>query len=158
MFKQTVKIGNFYAIVLALLLVSFIVGCGPVNAADRPEIYLTNWANGKILKPYYQFLSLQPLTISLEDPRGITCGPGGLIYVAETSKGRIIRFDQEGNYKEEVVIDEPGSGFSGNPLNITFGPDGNLYFVTPENGIWTLKDGDPRERPEQLIKGDYLKQ
>ncbi|MBS3739938.1 hypothetical protein KGY47_01015 [Candidatus Bipolaricaulota bacterium] len=110
------------------------------------------------MEPVYQFLSFKPITILLNDPHGITCGPGGLLYVAETYEGRIVRFTQEGQYKEEVVVDEPGSGFSGKPLNLTFGPGGNLFFITPDNGIWLLEDGDPRKNPEKLIKGSYFDQ
>ncbi|MBS3788780.1 hypothetical protein KGY79_11355 [Candidatus Bipolaricaulota bacterium] len=145
------------SIVLLLIFSVLLVTVGlEVTAADRPEIYLTNRSNGNVLKPYYQFLSLKPLTISLECPHGIACGPGGLLYAAEPSKGRIVRFNQQGKYKEEVVVDEPNSVFSGRPLNLTFGPNGNLFFTTPNKGIWTLEDGDPRNKPERLIKGKYF--
>ena len=126
--------------------------------AEEPQVFLTNQANGKILKPYMSFMSLKPLTLSLDDPRGIACGPDGLIYVAETTKGRIVRFNQQGEYKEEVVVDEPGSGFSGHPLNLIFGPNENLFFTTPENGLWMIEAGDPRNKPEKLIKGNYFNQ
>lgn len=157
MIKELRKSGGINPALLILLLVSLLLSLFAVNAAGQPDIYLTNRSNGKVLKPYYQLLSLKPLTISLDNPRGVTCGPGGLLYVAEISKGKIIRFNQQGEYKEEVVVDEPDSDFSGRPLNLTFGPDGNLFFTTPKSGIWTLEDGDPRKDPEQLIEGEYFK-
>jgi len=139
-------------IVVSLLLSGTVV----YSANDSPDVYLTDTYNGKVLTPYYQLLSLKALPISLEAPYGIACGPGGLLYVAEIYKRRIVRFNQEGKYKEEVVVDEPGSGFQGRPVNLTFGPNGNLYFTTPEHGVWTLEDGDPRKKPEQLIKGTFF--
>lgn len=156
MFKKQTYIPRMA--VLLVFLVLLVTGGYEITATDRPEIYLTNRSNGKVLKPYYQLLSLKPLTLSLEAPHGIACGPGGLLYAAEPGKGRIVRFNQQGQYKEEVVIDEPGSGFSGRPLNLTFGPNGNLFFTTPANGIWTLEDGDSRNEPEQLIEGKYFKE
>lgn len=152
MFKKQVT----SLVVLFVFSVLFVVVGVNAAASDSPEIYLTNRSNGKVLKPYYQLLSLKPLTLSLEDPHGIACGPGGLLYAAEPSEGRIVRFNQQGEYKEEVVVDEPSSSFSGRPLNLAFGPNGNLFFTTPDKGIWTLEDGDPRNKPEQLIKGKYF--
>ncbi|MBS3736747.1 MAG: hypothetical protein V5A87_08075 [Candidatus Bipolaricaulota bacterium] len=158
MVKDGKKTGSFSLVVLTLLVVSIFLVVTTGLGAKKPDVFLTNRANEKILKPYYQMLSFKPLTISLDDPRGIACGPDGLLYVAETSESRIVRFTQQGGYKEEVLADEPGSGFSGEPLNLTFGPNGNLFFITPQNGIWTLEDGDPKKRPEKLIKDTYFDQ
>lgn len=158
MFKDGKKAGSVFLVVLALLVVSIFLGGTVGTAAEKPDLYLTNRASGKILKPTYQLLSFKPLTISLDDPRGIACGSDGLLYVAETSEKRIVRFTQQGGYKEEVLADEPGSGFSGAPLNLAFGPNGNLFFITPQNGIWTLEDGDPKKRPEKLIRAEYFDQ
>lgn len=149
----------FYSVVVFLMVGLLILLHYPGYASnDKSEVYVTNRNNGKILKPTYELLSFKPLTILLDDIHGITCGPDGLLYVAETDEGRIVRFTQEGQYKEEIVVDEPGSGFSGKPLNLTFGPGGNLFFITPDNGIWMLENGDPRKDPEKLIKGSYFDQ
>lgn len=144
-------------VMLAFLLVGSVLLLQlPGYASDKPDVYVSNRNNGKILEPTYQLLSFRPLTILLEDPHGITCGPGGLLYVAEPSEGKIVRFTQEGQYKEEVVVDEPGSNFSGRPVNLGFGPNDNLFFTTPKNGVWMLENGDPRKKPEKLIKGSYF--
>ena len=159
--KYLLKKGtNWFSLILAFTLVFLLVNCFLSSSclAEEPEVFLTDKADGKILKPYMSFMSLKPLTLSLDDPRGIACGPDGLIYVAETTKGRIVRFNQQGEYKEEVVVDEPDSGFSGHPLNLVFGPNGNLFFTTPENGLWMIEAGDPRRKPEKLIKGNYFNQ
>ncbi|MFP3953342.1 MAG: hypothetical protein ACLFVS_04370 [Candidatus Acetothermia bacterium] len=141
------------SLALALLLLT---GLCPVQASGEPEIFVSERAVGRLFQPNFSFLSMQPVSITLDSPRGVTCGPGGLLYVVESCNRRIIRFNQQGEYKEEVVVDEPQSTFSGQPLNLVFGPDDNLYFTTPKRGLWTLKDGDPRNDPEQLIEGSYF--
>jgi len=158
--KVSVSKNRWFAFITTVIIISLLISgvSMVVIAANGPEVFLTNRVDGKILKPYLSFMSLKPLTVSLDDPRGIACGPGGLLYVAETSKGRIVRFNQQGNYKEEVVVDEPGSGFSGHPLNLDFGPNGNLFFTTPKNGLWMIEAGDPRKEPEKLLKGKYFNQ
>ena len=158
--KAPVRNNRWFAFIAVVISTSLLISgiSSVVFAAEDPGVFLTNRVDGKILKPYLSFMSLKPLTVSLDDPRGIACGPGGLLYVAETSKGRIVRFNQQGNYKEEVVVDEPGSGFSGHPLNLDFGPNGNLFFTTPKSGLWMIEAGDPRKEPEKLLKGKYFNQ
>ncbi len=144
------------ACLVSLVLLFLLTGFTPAWGSGEPEIFVSERADGRIFQPNFSFLSMRPLPIVLDSPSGVTCGPGGLLYVAETCKRRIVRFNQEGKYKEEVVVDEPQSTFSGQPLSLTFGPDDNLYFVTPKRGLWTLKDGDPRNQPEQLVEGSYF--
>ncbi|MFW6104554.1 MAG: hypothetical protein ACOC6I_01790 [Candidatus Bipolaricaulota bacterium] len=147
----------FYSVVVLLMVGLLTLLHYPGYASNnKSEVYVTNRNNGKILKPAYELLSFKPLTILLNDIHGIACGPGGLLYVAETEEGRIVRFTQKGQYKEEVVVDEPGSTFSGDPISLEFGPDGNLFFITPDNGIWLLENGDPHGNPKKIIKDSYF--
>ncbi len=145
-------------LVVFLTIVLFAPAFLSAYASSQPEIYLTDVDKGRILKPYLALFSFKPLIISLDDPRGIACGPDGLLYVAETCEHRIIRFDQHGDYEEKVVVEKPSSNFKGQPLNLTFGPNGNLFFTTPKKGLWMLEYGDPRNQPECLIKGSYFDQ
>lgn len=151
--------GSWLALLAVLLSVMLCtVTVFSVYASSEPQVYLTDVEKGRILKPYLPLFSLKSLAISLDNPRGIACGPGGLLYVAETTEHRIIRFNQQGDYEEEVVVEKPSTNFKGQPLNLTFGPNENLFFTTPKKGLWMLEYGDPRNQPERLIKGSYFDQ
>lgn len=79
----------FYTIVVFLIVGSLTLLHYPGYASNnKSEVYVTNRNNGKILKPTYEILSFKPLTILLNDIHGITCGPGGLLYAAETDEER----------------------------------------------------------------------
>ena len=70
-----------------------------------------------------EFLGQMPLAGS---PKGITVGPDGNLWIAESSfDGAIARVTQEG------VVTEFNTGLTpSDPWDITAGPDGNLWFVS----------------------------
>lgn len=65
-------------------------------------------------------------TVSLpagSEPRGLTVGPDGAIWVAESGAGAIARVDGNGNVTQYPLL-HPDS----RPTAIALGPDGNLWF------------------------------
>jgi streptogramin lyase len=75
----------------------------------------------------------QPLAIieyslpPLSGPWGITLGPDGNIWFAETISGKIGRMTPQGELTEFQV--------DGGPIAITAGPDGNIWFTGYNEGI-----------------------
>ncbi len=70
------------------------------------------------------FFVLPPAT----GPRGITAGPDGALWFAETNAGRIGRITTGGALSHFSLPDP-----SGNPFGITVGRDGNLWFTQVGN-------------------------
>ena len=125
--------------------------------SNEKEIYVTARPEGRVLTPFFQFLSYKSLVRNLKEPRDIVCGPEGMLYLAETGKRRIISVDHEGNFQKVVVKDLALIGDkSHRPVNMTFGPDGDLFFTTVEKEIWRLKDADPLNKPERLLKYNFF--
>jgi streptogramin lyase len=59
------------------------------------------------------------------NPKGITRGPDGNLWIAESAAaGAIARVNPDGS------VTEFNTGLTGSPWDITTGPDGNLWFVT----------------------------
>jgi len=67
--------------------------------------------------------------------RGLTIGPDGDIFGCFRTGDRILRFDGEtGCFKETFVPDN--SGGLVNPIDLAFGPDGNLFVLSSNLGIY----------------------
>jgi hypothetical protein len=72
------------------------------------------------------------------DPVGIGVDAGGRVYVADYTRGRVIRFLADGNFDAEFVT---GSGV----VDVAAGPDGNFYVVRfdASNGFSYSSTGTP---------------
>ncbi|MCC6681750.1 MAG: hypothetical protein IT445_12685 [Phycisphaeraceae bacterium] len=88
------------------------------------------YANTNHLAPIGQFnLGATYDGAALDTPMGVAQTANGDVYVTEDRDGgRVLRFDSAGNYLETVATS--GTEFTGNPHQITVGPDGNLYMTT----------------------------
>lgn len=71
-------------------------------------------------------------TNNLQNPRGLTFGPGGLLYVASGGSARVNAYD--GTTGVFVRTAASGGGLSG-PIGVTFGSDGLLYVAGGLSGM-----------------------
>jgi ABC-type Fe3+ transport system permease subunit/DNA-binding beta-propeller fold protein YncE len=60
-------------------------------------------------------------------PTGLTAGPDGLLYVADTHYQRVLAYDREGQIVRRFGEFGTGDGQFIYPTDIAFGPDGRLY-------------------------------
>jgi DNA-binding beta-propeller fold protein YncE len=113
----------------------------PTGLAFGPDgnLYVANFGNGgnSFINRYDgttgafidQFVApgFGPPNGGLFDPTGITFGPNGNLFVADTSNGTIDEFNRiTGAFTAFVTAGSPPSPLAG-PEAIAFGPDGNLY-------------------------------
>jgi WD40 repeat protein len=70
----------------------------------------------------------------LSNAQGLAFGPAdGNLYVASLAGNRVVRFDGDtGTFIDTFV--SPGSGGLNAPVDITFGPDGDLYVQSSQSG------------------------
>lgn len=88
----------------------------------------------------------------LDDPRMMTLGPDGHIYVAERGAGRIIRLKDANNDGRLDQIDVVAEGLRA-PSSLAFYQDGSLY-VGETNQILRfppLADGETFGQPEVIV-------
>ena len=165
---------------------------GPTDVTIGPDdgwLYVSSTENDSILAFELDSLTRVKLFDNVESPppdpadvldapHGITFGPDGNLYVANTNANNILRFNSVDNALG--VFGETENGSIVSPTDVFFGPDGNLYvsdvdsivrfdgvtgnfideFVTAGNGIEqptsilfgpaqdTLKFNEPIEFPE----------
>jgi|GEM_PF-2563450 len=155
---RELSLGLTLTVVLAFFALFSLSLAPSVHGAGDSSFFVTVPAmgQGRVLKPYYGFMSFKPIVTTLDDPRGIACGPEGLLYIAESAKHKIIRITQGGKYEEVVLGKGVRSRFDGRPLQLAFNDGGDLFFTTPKEGIWKIADGDPRNEAERLIKGSFF--
>jgi len=65
--------------------------------------------------------------IAAGKPTGITLGPDGLLYVADTHYHRVVAFDSGGKIVCEIGGFGEGDGCFIFPTDVAFGPDGTIY-------------------------------
>jgi streptogramin lyase len=94
------------------------------------------------------------------NPKGITRGPDGNLWIAESAvTGAIARVNPDGS------VTEFQTGVTGRPYDITSGPDGNLWFVTqspslvgritPDGTITEFSTGlSPNSQPSAITAGE----
>jgi len=79
-----------------------------------------------------EFISSPGLVGSL---RGLTIGPDGDIYACFKPGYRVLRFDGEtGCFKETFIPDNSGGLIS--PIDLAFGPDGYLFVLSSNQGVY----------------------
>src|SRR3954451_20571675 len=93
------------------------------------------------------------------NPRGITRGPDGNLWIAEAAvTGAIARVNGDGS------VTEFGTGVTGRPVDVTAGPDGNVWSVaqspsavgriTPNGTITEFSAGlTPNSDPSAIASG-----
>ncbi|EDL61943.1 putative lipoprotein [Gimesia maris DSM 8797] len=103
------------------------------------NLFVASFGNNEILKfdsngdavPGGPFIAAG--TGGLANPRGLTIGPDGMLYVANGATESILRFDPvTGN-----LVDSGSYTFGTTiqlPYGVTFGPDNNLYVVDTDTG------------------------
>src|SRR4051794_26809679 len=113
---------------------------GPIGAGDG----LTSELTGKL---------------TYGNPRGITRGPDGNLWIAEAAvTGAIARVNGDGS------VTEFGTGVTGRPVDVTAGPDGNVWYVaqspsavgriTPNGTITEFSAGlTPNSDPSAIASG-----
>jgi virginiamycin B lyase len=76
-------------------------------------------------------ISIYPVPSSASNPEGITAGPDGNLWIAESSANKVAKLTTSGTFTE-YTISTPASrpaGIAASPGRITAGPDGNLWFI-----------------------------
>ncbi len=134
-----------------LLTFTGIISRGPAKAAGAillsvlgasaawADIYVSG-ANttGSDIVSFSQVTGLAKLDMNVSGPlpnntSGLAIGPDGNLYVANSSKQAVLRFNPvSGAFIGTFVA--AGSGLSF-PLGMTFGPDGNLYVADWDTGV-----------------------
>ncbi len=117
--------GNIYLVGGALNGVwRFYGGSGaPYPATGQPgAVFVTNNSGG------------------LGNPKDLTFGPDGKLYVIGQALNAVLRYDTTGAFIDEFVPNNT-AGIA-NLEALAFGPDGNLYVVGGAlNGVWRFKAG-----------------
>ncbi|MBI4859569.1 MAG: SMP-30/gluconolactonase/LRE family protein [Candidatus Riflebacteria bacterium] len=75
----------------------------------------------------------------LRSPVGLTLGPEGLLYVADTKNNTVLKFDEDGRFTGQVL---PGEVPFDGPVALAFDSRGNLY-VVEEQGC-RVRKFDPK--------------
>jgi DNA-binding beta-propeller fold protein YncE len=93
-------------------------------------------ANGKFVAD----LNLNAVAPEFRHPRAVVVGPNGLVYVSNMPNipvqgaagigGQVLRFHQNGRFKDTFITDAGGVGQLNRPQGLVFGPDGNLYVTS----------------------------
>ncbi len=76
----------------------------------------------------------------LKDPRMMTIGPNGMLYVAERGAGRVIRLPDANQDGQADGVEVIAKGFS-QPSSLAFSPDGSLY-IAETTRVWRLSNPD----------------
>ncbi|MBS3788420.1 DUF4384 domain-containing protein [Candidatus Bipolaricaulota bacterium] len=113
------------------------------------NVYISIPDEGKVMKAIYGILGLRTVAQNLDNPYGIACSSEGVLYVAENGANRIVSLSQGGRQKTVVRT------LSESPLNLTFGPGGDLFFTTDAGNIWRLGENKLEKLAPQksLVKG-----
>ncbi len=84
-----------------------------------------------------------PIPTANSNPGGLTVGGDGFIYFTEQTTGKIGQVTTGGTFKEFTIASSGGMA-GNNAIDITSGPDGNLWFTergaSPGIGMMTLAD------------------
>ena len=107
------------------------------TALGEPEVLVGSWSTNSIrrydLAGQYLGDLVPPLGNGLDLPDGMALGADGLLYVASSDSGQVLRFDPyTGAFQGEIA-----SGLAA-PGNLNFGPDGALY-VCEKNASRVLR-------------------
>jgi sugar lactone lactonase YvrE len=75
-------------------------------------------------------------------PRGVTAGPGGRVYVADTGNKRVQVFEPEGQFTFQWGGGGVLEGYLDEPVGIAVGPDGAVYVADTWNRRVQVFDAD----------------
>jgi DNA-binding beta-propeller fold protein YncE len=76
-----------------------------------------------------------------DNPRGVTLGPDGNLYVAFRVSNIVARYDGNTLASLGTFVNNPGNGGLSAPMGLAFGPDSNLYVAGSGNDAILRYDG-----------------
>ena len=131
----------------------------PIPQGD--QLFLSDYDTGIIARVDLSTQETTVIVTGLSKPEDGTCNAKGQIFFAETSSGRILRFNADGG-DQTTILDSSqrtpeGQQFT--PEGPSFDTSGNLFFNTagaefdvyPHSGAYRIIGGDPGNKPERII-------
>ena len=108
-----------------------------ISHGKRLEIDHTSW-----WKKVLQFVAKVYPYEKLENPRGFTIDNNGNIYIANTKKDKIFKYNANGNYITNIGVSGVGDGQLLGPSAVFVDNDGNLYVSDTGNNRVVVFDVD----------------
>ncbi len=124
----------------ALLLIVVLLGAAQPAQALTPY---TTWAmgpGGRLFLTQDAYIPVAEVNLPVSAPEDMFLAPDGMLYVADTGNGRILKL------KQLEVVDELGHGALKSPTGVTVDADGVVYVADAGNDTITILEPDGRLR------------
>lgn len=110
---------------------------GKISYGRRLEVQQTSW-----WKKVLQFVARVYPYEKLENPRGFDIDANGNIYIANTKKDKILKYDSNHNYITNIGVSGVSNGQLLGPSSVTVDKEGNLYVSDTGNNRIVVFDID----------------